>query len=146
MSEQTDHQALARFLRVYAAPRLPDLAFVWHTPNESAGGGKAANGVPLDVLREAQMGAIPGVWDWLYIGLNKAPIGGAEMFMFNGVAIELKSAKAYQGRHNGLSTAQLVWRDFYHSRGWHTAVFCNWVEAAHLLIQWVGGNVEDFRF
>lgn len=145
MSETTDHQALARFLRI-AAAKLPDLAFVWHTPNESAGGARNDKGVPLDVLKEARMGTVAGVWDWLFLGCNLAPIQLAPTARYHGVAIELKSTSAYRSKNRGLSDAQLEWQNRYEINGWYTAVFCEWTEAAQLLIRWVGGDVNDFRF
>lgn len=146
MSETTDHQALAHFLHHIAAPRLPDLSYVWHTANESAGGAKTAGGVPLDVVREAQMGVVAGVWDWLYLGENQARTGDCRASIFSGLAVELKSPKAYRGKHNGLSVEQIAWRTRYIRNGWYTAVFCEWTEAAKLFVTWVGGDVRDFKF
>lgn len=146
MSETTAHMALAEFLKV-ASARLPDLAYVWHTANESAGGAKTRTGVPLDVLREARMGAVAGVWDWLYIGANAAPIAEMRAGYFGGLAIELKSTKAYRSADHGLSPAQQAWQTRYVCSGWYIAVFPeqDWTKAARLLVRWVGGNVEDFR-
>lgn len=146
MSEATDHQALAEFLRYHAIPRLPDLAYCWHTANESAGGPKTDTGIPLDVLREARMGAVAGVWDWLLIGTNKSSLGEVRPFTFNGLAIELKSIRAYRSANQGLTQEQLAWRERYKDCFWYTAVFCEWTDAARLLIRWVGGDVTDFRF
>lgn len=147
MSETTAHEALASFLKI-AAARLPDLGYVWHTANESAGGQKTARGVPLDVLKEARMGAVAGVWDWLFLGANQQRIDGTGAYYFHGVAIELKSTKAYREKNNGLSPEQIAWRTRYIRNGWYTAVYAeqDWTDAAKLLIRWVGGDVEDFRF
>lgn len=148
MSEQTAHEALTDFLHRHAAPRLPDLAYVWHTANESAGGAKTRAGVPIDVLKEARMGVVAGVWDWLYIGQNQEPIHDYGRYHFRGLAIELKSSKEYRKVHNGLSPEQLCWRQYYHRNSWYAAVYPeqDWHEAARLLIRWVGGDVNDFRF
>ena len=148
MSETTAHEALARFLHQIAAPRLPDLAYVWHTANESAGGAKTAGGIPLDVLKEARAGVVAGVWDWLYLGPNRQPVNDMGAFFFQGVAIELKSSKAYRTDNHGLSPEQDAWMTRYICNGWYTAVFPenDWVGAAHLFVRWVGGNVEDFNF
>lgn len=147
MSETSAHEALARFLKV-ATPRLPDLAFVWHTANESAGGAKTSRGIPLDVLKEARMGAVAGVWDWLYIGHNLAGIGECGPFYFAGLAIELKSTRAYKTANQGLSDAQIAWRRHYIKHGWYTAIYPeqDWHEAARLLVRWVGGDIADFDF
>lgn len=147
MSETTAHEALASFLKI-ASAKLPDLAYVWHTANESAGGAKSARGVPLDVLKEARMGAVAGVWDWLYIGGNQLPIQTVENFYFSGVAIELKSTRAYRTEHQGLSPEQIAWRTHYIRHGWYTAIYPEqaWTDAARLLVRWVGGDIEDFRF
>jgi hypothetical protein len=148
MSETTAHEALAAFLRYHAAPRLPDLAYVWHTPNESAGGAKAASGVPLDVLKEARMGAVSGVWDWLFIGPNVGRIGESGPYFFQGCALELKSTAAFRKRDQGLSPEQVAWRARYIRCGWYTAVYPeqDWPDAARLLVRWVGGDVADFDF
>lgn len=147
MSETTAHEALATFLKV-ATPRLPDLAYVWHTANESAGGAKSARGIPLDVLKEARMGAVAGVWDWLFLGPNRLPLDGCEAGAYAGVAIELKSAGAFRKRDQGLSPEQIAWRRRYIRNNWFTDVYPeqNWPDAARLLIRWVGGDVNDFRF
>lgn len=148
MSETTAHEALASFLRDYAIPRLPDLAFVWHTANESAGGTRTRSGIPLDVLKEARMGVVAGVWDWLYIGYNLCGIGACAPFHFAGLAIELKSTRAYRTPHQGLSDAQVAWRRHYIKHGWYAAVYPEqaWPDAARLLVRWVGGDVNDFTF
>lgn len=148
MSETTAHEALASFLKNYAMPRLPDLAFVWHTANESAGGAKTRSGIPLDVLKEARMGAVAGVWDWLFIGGNRHPIAECGPFFWNGLAIELKSMKAYRQIDHGLSSAQVAWRRHYIKHGWYTAIYPEqeWPNAARLLVRWVGGDVNDFTF
>ena len=147
MSEQTAHEALAQFLKI-ATPRLPDLAFVWHTANESAGGAKSRTGIPLDVLKEARMGAVAGVWDWLYIGHNLCGIFEIAPFHFSGLAIELKSTRAFRADSRGLTDAQIAWRRHYIKHGWYTAVYPEqeWHEAARLLVRWTGGNIEDFDF
>ncbi len=147
MSEQSAHEALAQFLKV-ATPRLPDLAFVFHCANESAGGPKARSGVPIDVLKEARAGAVAGVWDWLYIGHNLCGIGECGPFYFAGLAIELKSTRAFRTANQGLSDAQVVWRRHYIKHGWYTVVYPEqeWHEAARLLVQWTGGMLEDFDF
>ncbi len=147
MSEQSAHEALAQFLTV-ATPRLPDLAFVWHTANESSGGAKSSRGIPLDVLKEARMGAVAGVWDWLYIGANVHRIGDIPSYVYIGLAIELKSTKAFRTANQGLSNAQIAWRRHYIKHGWYTVVYPeqDWHEAARLLVQWTGGKLEDFDF
>ena len=147
MSEQSAHEALAHFLKI-GTPRLPDLAFVWHTANESAGGAKSRTGIPLDVLKEARMGSVAGVWDWLCIGGNQQPIQTVPNFYFAGVAIELKSSRAFRTANQGLSDAQIVWKKHYNRHGWYTVVYPEqeWQSAARLLVQWTGGNLEDFNF
>lgn len=147
MSETTAHEALARFLKI-ASATLPDLAYVWHTANESAGGAKSSNGVPLDVIKEARMGAVAGVWDWLYLGSNVQRIGDLDAYRFAGLAIELKSTAAYRKANQGLSPAQIAWRTRYIRNGWYTAIYPEdaWPQAAEVLVRWVGGNVTDFRF
>jgi len=146
MSETTAHEALAHFLHHIAAPRLPLLAFAYHTANESAGGPKARNGVPLDVLKEAKMGVRAGVWDWLMIGPNRLPIDDERVWA--GLAVELKSNRAYATRDHGLFDAQVAWGRHYAANGWYTAVFRedDWTEAARLFVRWVGGDVADFDF
>lgn len=148
MSEQTAHEALADFLRQHAAPRLPELAFVWHTANESAGGAKTRSGVPLDVIKEARMGCVAGVWDWLYIGNNQCGIGECGPYYFVGLAVELKSSRAYRTKEQGLSDDQIGWRRHYIKHGWYTAVYPeqDWQAAALLFVRWVGGDVNDFQF
>jgi hypothetical protein len=148
MSETTAHEALADFLHNVAAPRLAALSFVFHVANESAGGPKARNGVPLDVLKEARMGTRAGVWDFLYIGSNMLPIGEMGAYYWHGLAIELKSAAAFRKRDQGLSDDQKLWRGHYIKHGWYTAVYPeqDWTDAARLFVRWVGGNVEDFEF
>lgn len=147
MSETAAHEALASFLKI-AAAKLPDLGYVFHVANESAGGAKTAGGIPLDVLKEARMGAVAGVWDWLFLGTNRQPVSGMGAFFFQGVAIELKSSKAYRTANHGLSPEQDAWMTRYICNGWYTAVYPenDWTGAAQLLIRWVGGNIEDFKF
>lgn len=139
MSELTAHISLFHFLKI-AAAKLPDLAFVWHTRNENADEAERKRG--------GQLGVVPGVWDVLYIGTNRKPIEGVEMFVFSGVAIELKSTKAYPLFNHGLTIQQANWRTHYTRNGWYTAIYPeqDWQQAALLLVRWVGGNVEDFRF
>lgn len=151
MSETTAHLALAEFLTRFQG-RLPALAFVWHTANESAGGAKIsikdARGrprqVPVDVLKEASMGARAGVWDWLYIGRCQSP----NLPDYLGVAIELKSDKAYKSENQGLSPEQRAWQIHYRSCGWLTAVYpeSRWQDAALLIVEYCGGDPADFRF
>lgn len=139
MSELNAHISLFHFLKI-ASAKLPDLAFVWHTRNENADEAERKRG--------GQIGVIPGVWDVMYIGTNQAPIGTCRPLFFQGVAIELKSTKAYPLFNHGLTIQQANWRERYTRNGWHTAIYPenDWVGAAHLLVRWVGGNVEDFRF
>jgi hypothetical protein len=70
------------------------------------------------------------------------------MFVFGGVAIELKSSKAYRTANQGLTPEQIAWRAHYIKHGWYTAVYPeqDWPDAARLFVTWVGGNVEDFKF
>jgi len=147
MSETTAHEALADFLR-RATPRLPALGFVFHVANESAGGAKTSGGIPLDVLKEKRMLAVPGVWDFMYIGANLSGIGECGAYHFAGVAIELKSTRAYRTKDQGLSDAQKAWRRHYIQHGWYTAVYPEerWPEVAQLFVAWVGGSVDDFDF
>ncbi len=95
-----------------------------------------------------QLGVVPGVWDILYIGHNLAGIGECGPFYFAGVAIELKSTRAYRTKDHGLSPEQIAWRRHYSKHGWYTAVYPeqDWQEAGKLLVRWVGGNMEDFQF
>ena len=148
MSEQSAHEALAHFLHHIAAPRLPELAFVFHVANESAGGAKTKSGIPIDVLKEARMGARAGVWDWLYIGANQQRIGDLPAYYFAGVAIELKSTRAIRSITQGLTPEQVAWRTHYVRHGWYTAVYAerDWTKAAQLLVAWVGGDMRDFTF
>lgn len=135
MSETTAHISLVEFLDMHTE-RLPMLRWVFHVANESAGGAKTKDGVPLDVLKEAEMGVRAGVWDFLLI----LPAGG--------VAIELKSDGAYKKRDNGLSPAQVAWRAHYEACGWDCYVFpeSRWHEAALLLVDVCGGNPTDYDF
>jgi hypothetical protein len=135
MSETSAHLSLVDFLD-RTALRLPDLAFVFHVANESAGGAKSKSGVPLDILKEARMGCRAGVWDFMLI----RPTGG--------VAIELKSDAAYKKRDEGLSPAQVAWRAHYEACGWDCYVFpeSRWHEAALLLVAYAGGDPSDYQF
>lgn len=148
MSELSAHQALADFLHNRAAPRLPDLAFTWHTALESAGGKKTKSGIPLDVLKEKHNGTVKGVWDWLYLGPNLCTIGDNAPYFFMGIAIELKSTSAYRKKDHDLSDAQKLWRELYIRNGWYTAIYPeqDWHKTAVLLVQWVGGDERDFDF
>ncbi len=139
MSELTAHISLFHFLKI-ASLKLPDLGYVWHTRNENAD--------ESDRKRGGQLGVIAGVWDILLIGDNQGRIGSFGPYYFAGLAVELKSSKAYKSKDNGLSPAQLAWRAEYHRQSWYTAVYPEqeWTDAARLLVRWVGGNVDDFDF
>ncbi len=139
MSELTAHISLFQFLAI-ASVKLPDLAYVWHTRNENAN--------EADRKRGGQLGVIPGVWDILYVGNNQGGIGECGAYHFAGVAIELKSTRAYRTANQGLSDAQIAWRRHYIKHGWYTAIYPeqDWTDAARLLIRWVGGDVNDFLF
>lgn len=141
MSETTAHLSLVDFLD-RTTPRLPALAYVFHTANESAGGAKTKRGIPLDILKEAQMGVRAGVWDFQLI-LPGVYTGGA-----SGCAIELKSDRAYKTAYHGLSDDQRRWQAYYTLCGWETHVFpeSRWHEAALLLVARCGGNPEDYCF
>lgn len=150
MSETTAHEALADFLHRVAAPRLPRLTYAWHTPNEANAGGSTIattkGRVPVEALKNARMGVVKGVWDWLLIGENQLPIEDERVYA--GLAVELKSIRAYRDKDHGLSTEQLTWGSYYRLHGWYTAVFPenDWVGAAHLFVRWAGGRIEDFNF
>lgn len=152
MSETSAHEALAQFLHHIAAPRLPALLLVWHTPNEANAGGAtittARGRVPLEAIKNARMGVRPGVWDWLYIGPNLRPIDRAMPGTYQGLAIELKSTRAYCEKERGLSSEQIAWGRHYSANSWYTEVFPEerWTDAARLLVTWVGGRVQDFDF
>lgn len=135
MSEATAHLSLVDFLDRHAE-RLPALAFVFHVANESAGGAKSKSGVPLDVLKEARMGAQSGVWDFMLL----LPGGG--------LALELKSDAAYRKAYNDLSPAQRRWRAHYEACGWTTYVYpeSRWHEAALRLVAACGGDPNDYQF
>lgn len=139
MSELTAHISLFHFLKV-ASARLPELAYVWHTRNENADEDERKRG--------GQLGVVPGVWDVLYIGQNQACIGVLAPRECRGVAIELKSKAAYRKAQNGLTPDQIRWRAHYSNNYWFTAIYPeqDWPEAARLLVRWVGGDIEDFRF
>lgn len=139
MSELTAHISLFHFLKI-ALAKLPDLGYVWHTRNENASEDERKRG--------GQLGVIPGVWDVLFIGPNKATISEMRAGYFRGVAIELKSTAAYRKADNGLSPEQRAWMTRYSANDWYVAIYPeqDWTAAARLLVRWVGGNVEDFDF
>lgn len=139
MSETSAHLSLVEFLDMHT-DRLPMLRWVFHVANESAGGAKTKDGIPLDVLKEARMGASAGAWDFMLI-LPYCPHPA-------GVAIELKSDSAYKKRDSGLSPAQVAWRAHYEACGWDCYVFpeSRWHEAALLLVAVCGGNPDDYSF
>ena len=144
--ETQHHKALVQFLRA-AEGQLPDLAFVKHTANESGGGQKVTRRnpktgrtteVPLDVLIAASMGVRAGVWDFEYIGRNRAPVNGKPAGAYLGLAIEMKAPG------KTLSEEQKQWRAHYERNHWYTIVFYHYVAAAQFLIVWVGGDLARF--
>lgn len=139
MSELTAHISLFHFFKI-ASAKLPDLGYVWHTKNENADEAERKRG--------GSLGVVPGVWDILFIGPNLARIADSPPYFFQGVAIELKSTKAFRTKNQGLSDEQVAWRARYIRNGWYTAIYPenDWPEAARLLVRWVGGDVEDFDF
>lgn len=146
MSETSEQRALFDFLARMEG-RYPLLAFVKHTPNEANGGGntvtlRGPNGkmrnVPVEVLRNAQMGVKAGAWDIEYLGPNEGSIPElCPADFYRGLAIEMK---AKNGR---LSDEQKEWREHYRANGWHTKVCDDWTVAARLLLRWVGGNPDE---
>lgn len=148
MSETTAHLSLVDFLARHTA-RLPMLGFVFHCANESAGGAKSKSGVPLDVLKEARMGAQAGVWDFMMLlPCRSILLSGMYAERPCGVAIELKSDIAYKRPHNGLSPSQVAWRAHYELCGWACYVFpeSRWHEAALLLVACAGGEASEYCF
>lgn len=148
MSELSAHLSLVAFLAT-ARERLPMLGFVFHVALESAGGAKSKRGVPLDVLKEARMGASAGVWDFMLI-LPPMSILPNGMYVGGppGVAIELKSDAAYKKRDHNLSPSQVAWRAHYEACGWDCYVFpeSRWTEAALLLVEYAGGEASEYCF
>lgn len=153
------HQNLVDWLRKIGEPVYPDLHFVKHTPNEALGSGsdtkavRQPNGtfrnVPISVLRGAQMGVRPGVWDFEFLYPNVTPITLPPMFpghpgvvsgSYLGFAFEMKA------EGGDLSDDQQIWGEHYARNGWFTAVFTgDWAPAARLLIRWVGGDPAKIR-
>lgn len=150
MSETAEHMALTHFLKV-AECRLPALRFVKHTPNEANGGGgkirtsytkrDGSTGwkmIPLEAIRNSQMGVRAGAWDWELIGFNLYPIFGQPTGFYQGLAIEMKAEQGV------LSADQRLWEAHYQACGWKTMICRDWIIAAGILVLWVGGDPRDF--
>lgn len=147
--EKAHHKALVQSLLAMEG-QLPDLAFVYHAANESTGTGRKVTRrnrqtgktyqVPIDVLLNKEMGVRPGVWDFQYLGRNKAPIGRYPIGHFAGCAMELKAPG------ETLSNAQERWQAHYERNHWYTVVCYDHVTAAKFWIVWVGGNLANFLF
>lgn len=151
-SEKELHNNLAAFLLV-AQQLYPALHYCKHCPNESSGTGPRktimskgrAVSVPLDVLANAKRGVVAGVWDWELLYPNAAALDGQRACYWRGIAIEIKTYKAYRTKDNGLSDDQLEWQKHYKANLWRTLVFCDWRAAAVYLVRWVGGDVRRFE-
>lgn len=148
------HQNLVDWLRKIGQPVYPALRFVKHTPNEALGSGSdtrpvrqsdgSFRNVPISVLRGAQMGVKPGVWDFEFLCPNDQPLSIAPAFLplknivsgcYLGLAFEMKA------EGGTLSDDQKIWGEHYARNGWFTAVFAgDWTPAARFLIGWVGGD------
>ena len=126
MSEATEHEALFDFLSRMEG-RYPDVKWAFHTPN----GEKRDKATAAKLKR---MGVRAGVPDVLMPIMNAAPIGGE---FFVGLAIELKVGR------NTVSDEQAAWLECLQLNGWATYICYDWVDAARILIRWVGGNPDD---
>ena len=150
--EEQHHKAFVQFLNA-AMGQLPELAFCKHTKNEVSGTGPRVTrhdrktgklvSIPLEVLKGGQLGVRAGVWDFEYIGPNRAAVGNRlqhDPHTYRGLAIEFKAPG------NTLSPEQKVWREHYIRNGWRTEVFYHYVPACHYVVAWVGGNPNNFLF
>jgi hypothetical protein len=147
--EEAHHKAFVQFLNT-SMGQLPQLAYVKHTRNESFGGPKVTRAdrkrpgklveIPLDVIKAAQLGVRAGVWDFEYIGANRATVNGYRPNTYSGLAIEFKAPGGT------LTDEQKEWQRHYQSNNWRTEVFRHWVDAARYTILWMGGDLSRFLF
>lgn len=126
MSELTDHLALFDFLARIEG-REPDVKWAFHCPN----GEKRDKATAAKLKR---MGVRAGVPDILMPIVNAAPIGGE---FFVGLAIELKAGK------NTTTEEQDAWLECLQLNGWSAYTVYDWVDAARIIVRWVGGNPEE---
>lgn len=127
MSEATDHLALFDFLARIEG-REPDVRWAFHCPN----GEKRDKATAAKLKR---MGVRAGVPDILMPITNATPIGGE---FFVGLAIELKAGK------NTVTDEQGAWLECLQLNGWCTHVVYDWVDAARIIVRWVGGDAAEF--
>lgn len=162
LSSETElHQNLVDWLRKVGEPEYPILRYVKHTPNEALSTGQDTRpvrqtdgtfrNVPVSVLRGAQMGVRPGVWDFEFLCPNRRPIGlipfvevprparpgTLSTAYYRGLAIEMKAA---DGR---IDPEQVAWAEHYAANEWFTfVVYGDWAPAARLLLDWIGAPAQ----
>jgi hypothetical protein len=100
------------------AGRFPELEYLHAVPN----GGHRHPGVAVKLKAE---GVKAGVWD---VNLDCARHG------YHGLKIEMKAGE------NTLTDNQRRWGAFYETQGYKTAVCYGWVEAAQVIMEYLGGS------
>lgn len=143
-SEETEGQiALFDLLRRLEG-RWPLLAYVTHVANESSGGSKVRRSytkrdgtqgykmVPVDVMRDAQMGVKKGVPDVVcFVQRYDAVLNVA----YPGLVVEMKADDGDTSPH------QKRWLAHLTAQGWKVVVNVgDWRPAARLIIDWCGGD------
>lgn len=127
MSEATDQAALFEFCE-RMQERIPDLRWAFHVPNgEKRDKATAA--------RLKAMGTKPGVPDVLLPVTRYDP---QTNIVSHGLAIELKHGR------NRETPEQIMWLGFLRRQGWQTATCYDWIEAARLLVSYLGHDAKEF--
>ena len=156
--EEQHHKAFVDFLNK-SMGQLPELAFFKHAKNEVSGSGPRVTrhdrktgklvSIPLEVLKAGQLGVRAGVWDFEYLGPNRASIGRERQHgagIYRGLAIEFKRPATKKSSAGTLSAEQKIWREHYVRNGWRTEIFYHYVPACLYVVAWVGGNPDNYLF
>lgn len=146
-SEETQGEIALFDLLSRLEGRWPLLAYVTHVANESAGGSKVRRSytkrdgtqgykmVPLDVMRDAQMGVKKGVPDVICFVQHYDAVLNVS---YPGLVIEMKTDDGDTSPH------QKRWLAHLKQHGWFCVVNVgDWRPAARLIIDWCGGDASQ---
>lgn len=122
MSERDHQVALFDFAARFEA-RLPELRLLFHVPN----GGKRDKVVAARMKREGVKRGVPDIC---------LPVARGE---YHGLFIELKN-----GNMGRVSAAQRDWIHELDAQGYATAIARDWVEAARLILVYLGTEPEGY--
>lgn len=112
----------------YTEPRLPDLAWLYHTPSGEKRDKRTAG-------RLKAMGVKPGIPDALMPVLR---YDASHNIVWHGFAGELKAPGGTT------SDDQERWLAHYSRQGWHTGVYVGWVALGCAIVRYLGHEPKEF--